>query len=259
MAKIVLVKDGSNAIMGASFQNDASLLYPTKASQKQLMREYVLSSIQFRLPAIVSAYDYDKNIATVRIATKKKTTHKDDDGKFIDIDYPEYRVRVKQPFSNINGGGIGVLFPISVGDTGWIESADCDCHKFFSDPSKIQDSPDDFGKFLFQYGSFTPCFWNPKNPKSDLGWNHIAEDEGCISIRNSDGDLRITLNPQTKDIRIITPSKISCETPLVEISGNLNVKGTIHSDGDATAGSISLKRHVHGGVQGGNSTTSKPS
>lgn len=259
MAKIVTVKDGSNAIMGASFQNDASLLYPTKASQKQLMREYVLSAIQFRLPAIVSAYDYDTNIATVRIATKKKTTHKDDDGKFIDIDYPEYRVRVKQPFANINGGGIGVLFPISVGDTGWIESADCNCEKFFSDPSKIQDSSNDFGKFLFQYGSFSPCVWNPKNPNSDLGWTHIAEDEGCISIRNSDGDLRITINPQTKEIRIITPSKISCETPLVEISGNLNVKGTIHSDGDTTSGSISLNNHVHGGVQGGSSTTSKPS
>lgn len=254
MAKIVTVKDGSNAIMGASFQNDASLLYPTKASQKQLMREYVLSAIQFRLPAIVVAYDYNTNIATVRIAVRKKTTHKDNNGKFIDIDYPEYRVRVKQPFANINGGSIGVLFPISVGDTGWIESADCNCDKFFLDPSKIQDSSNDFGKFLFQYGSFTPCVWNPES-----NWKVLEEDKGCIAIRNADGDLRITVNPQTKDIRIITPSKISCETPLVEISGNLNVKGTIHSDGDATAGSISLKRHVHGGVQGGSSTTSKPS
>lgn len=254
MAKIVSVNNGSNAIMGASFQNDASLLYPTKASRKQLMREYVLSAIQFRLPAFVIAYDYDTNIATVRIATKKKTTHKDDDGKFIDMDYPEYRVRVKQPFSNVDGGGIGIIFPISIGDTGWIEAADCNCDAFFSDPSKIQDSSDDFGKFLFQYGSFTPCVWNPKSD-----WKILEEDKGCIAIRNSEGDLRITLNPKTKEIRVITPTKISCETPLVEMSGNLNVKGAIHSDGDTTAGAISLKNHVHGGVQGGSSKTGKPS
>ena len=254
MAKIVSVNNGSNAIMGASFQNDASLLYPTKASQKQLMREYVLSAIQFRLPAFVIAYDYDTNIATVRIATKKKTTHKDDDGKFIDMDYPEYRVRVKQPFSNVDGGGIGIIFPISIGDTGWIEAADCNCDAFFSDPSKIQDSSDDFGKFLFQYGSFTPCVWNPESD-----WKILEEDKGCIAIRNSEGDLRITLNPKTKEIRVITPTKISCETPLVEMSGNLNVKGAIHSDGDTAAGAISLKNHVHGGVQGGSSKTGKPS
>lgn len=254
MAKIVSVNNGSNAIMGASFQNDASLLYPTKASQKQLMREYVLSAVQFRLPAFVIAYDYDTNIATVRIATKKKTTHKDDDGKFIDMNYPEYRVRVKQPFANIEGGGIGIIFPISIGDTGWIESADCNCDAFFSDPSKIQDSSDDFGKFLFQYGCFTPCVWNPESD-----WKILEEDKGCIAIRNSEGDLRITLNPKTKEIRVITPVKISCETPLVEMSGNLNVKGAIHSDGDTTASSISLKNHVHGGVQGGSSTTGKPS
>lgn len=254
MAKIVSVENGSNAIMGASFQNDASLLYPTKSSQKQLMREYVLSSIQVKLPAFVVAYDSGTNIATVRIATKKKTTHKDDDGKFMDIDYPEYRVRVNQPLANADGGGIGIIFPITIGDTGWIESADCNCDSFFSDPSKIQDSSDDFGRFLFQYGCFTPCAWKP-----ELDWKVLEEDKGCIAIRNTEGDMRITLNPKTKEIRVITPTKITCETPLVEMSGNLNVKGGIHSDGDTTAGTISLKNHVHGGVQGGSSTTGKPS
>lgn len=259
MPLVSSVEDGSNSITGASFQNDAALLYPSKASRKRSLKEYILSSLQFRLPAVVKSYDYNTNIAEVLIATKKKTTHRDDEGNFIDMDYPIFRVRVRQPMSNINGGGIGVIFPVSEGDSGWIESADKNCEAYFSDPSQMQDSPDDFGAFLFQYGSFTPCFWNPKNPNSDLGWTHITEDEGCIAIRNAEGDLRITLNPQTKEIRIITPSKISCETPLVEISGDLNVKGTIHSDGDTTAGSISLNNHVHGGVQDGSSTTSKPS
>ena len=151
--------------------------------------------------------------------------------------------------SNINGGGIGVILPVSEGDSGWIEAADRNCEAYFSDPAHIQDSSDDFGMLLFQYGSFTPCVWNPD---TELGWKHIPDDNGCISIRNSDGDLRITLNPESKEIKVFTPTKISVESPLVEMSGDLNVVG------DVKAGNISLKKHVHGSVQSGNSNTSAP-
>lgn len=249
MPLVSSVEEGSNSITGASFQNDAALLYPSKASKKRSFKEYILSSLQFRLPAVVKSYDYNTNIAEVLIATKKKTTHRDDEGNFIDVDYPIFRVRVRQPMSNINGGGIGVILPVSEGDSGWIESADKNCEAYFLDPSHIQESSDDFGAFLFQYGSFTPCVWNPD---SNLGWKHIAEDEGCISIRNSDGDLRITLNPESKEIKIFAPSKISVNSPLVQMSGDLNVSG------DVKAGNISLKKHVHGSVQSGDSNTSTP-
>jgi phage baseplate assembly protein gpV len=43
------------------------------------------------------------------------------------------------------------------------------------------------------------------------------------------------------------------------ISGNIAVtSGNITTDGDVTAGSISLKNHTHGGVQPGGSSTSPP-
>ncbi|MFN3564305.1 MAG: hypothetical protein ACK4V8_07655 [Moraxella osloensis] len=38
----------------------------------------------------------------------------------------------------------------------------------------------------------------------------------------------------------------------------VQVDGNIHSDGDTVAGSISLQKHKHGGVMGGNSTTGAP-
>ena len=246
---------GSNAVMGASFQNDATILYPTKSAKQRALKERMLSGLQFRLPAVVKSYDYNTNIAEVGIATRKKTTHKDDDGNFIDMDYPIYRVRVRQPMSNINGGGVGIILPISEGDSGWIEAADRNCEEYFSNPMKMQDSSDDFGMFLFRYGCFTPSVWTPNK---DLGWKLLEEDKGCISIRNSEGDVRIVLNPETKEIRIITPSKISCETPSVEMSGNLTVSGTIHADGDITSSGISVQGHVHGGVQTGSGDTSTP-
>lgn len=255
MAKISIIKDGSNSAMGATFQNDATILSSSKQQRSRIEKEAVLSLLQFRLPVVVDDYDYDTNIATVRVATKRKTTHRNDDGKFIDIEYPTYRVRVRQPFANLNGGGVGITFPVSTGDFGWIEAADRNCDKFFSDPSKIQNSSDDFGVFLFQYGSFVPSAWRADEKH---GWKHLKEDDGCIAIRNSSGDMRIVLNPKTKEIRIITPTRISCETPLVEMSGNLEVKGSIHSIGDTIADTISLKEHTHGGVQSGKSNTGKP-
>lgn len=43
-----------------------------------------------------------------------------------------------------------------------------------------------------------------------------------------------------------------------QIDGDYTTTGNIHSDGDTTAGSVSLKNHTHGGVQAGGSNTSTP-
>lgn len=43
-----------------------------------------------------------------------------------------------------------------------------------------------------------------------------------------------------------------------QINGDYTTTGNIHSDGDTTAGSVSLKNHTHGGVQAGGSNTSTP-
>lgn len=42
------------------------------------------------------------------------------------------------------------------------------------------------------------------------------------------------------------------------ITGDLNVDGTVMADTDVIAGTVSLKTHVHGGVQAGSGSTSPP-
>ena len=44
----------------------------------------------------------------------------------------------------------------------------------------------------------------------------------------------------------------------VAVAEGCTVSGSIHADGDVTAGSISLQNHVHSGVQGGPSNTGGP-
>lgn len=44
----------------------------------------------------------------------------------------------------------------------------------------------------------------------------------------------------------------------IQNAPNVNVGGDIHATGDVTANGISLKNHVHGGVQSGGSTTGAP-
>lgn len=44
----------------------------------------------------------------------------------------------------------------------------------------------------------------------------------------------------------------------VQANSTIKAKGAVSSDVDVTAGSVSLKSHVHGGVESGNSTTLPP-
>ena len=79
---------------------------------------------------------------------------------------------------------------------------------------------------------------------------HVVGNTNIVGNLNVKGDL-------------IVDGNITC-TGNVQINGNLNVDGTTHSkgnittDGDVIAGSISLKNHIHGGVESGGSTTNVP-
>jgi phage baseplate assembly protein V len=65
------------------------------------------------------------------------------------------------------------------------------------------------------------------------------------------GTGNVVVNCKTATVNAET--KVELATPLVHATGD------IHADGDVVAGSISLKTHVHGGVQSGGSNTSGPS
>ena len=106
----------------------------------------------------------------------------------------------------------------------------------------------------------------------------------AVQLRSNDGQAFMEINPATHNISISTPTDvsvackdltISCQKMIVNASSEftvsapqINLNGQILGGGDGganasftgdvTAGSISLKSHVHGGVQSGGSTTSTP-
>lgn len=75
-------------------------------------------------------------------------------------------------------------------------------------------------------------------------------ESGEVAIYTDEGD-KIVLK-RGNIIEFTAATKVVMVTPLVEISGD------VHVTGDVLAGTISLKTHVHSGVQGGPSNTGGP-
>lgn len=77
-------------------------------------------------------------------------------------------------------------------------------------------------------------------------------DSDFLSVKTQDSQLILKINDVIFDVNSTTL------TGNLVVNGNVQVDGNIHSDGDTVAGSISLQKHKHGGVMGGNSTTGAP-
>ena len=77
-------------------------------------------------------------------------------------------------------------------------------------------------------------------------------DSDFLSVNTQDSQLILKINDVIFDVNSTTL------TGNLVVNGNVQVDGNIHSDGDTVAGSISLQKHKHGGVMGGNSTTGAP-
>ncbi len=119
----------------------------------------------------------------------------------------------------------------------------------------------------------------------------------AVQLRSDDGEAYVEINPSSHDIAIKTPADINvectdlsiqCETmsvtcteteisasasvtinaPVINLNGQINgggeggaraaFTGDVNVTGDVTAGSISLKTHVHSGVQSGSDTSGQP-
>ena len=77
-------------------------------------------------------------------------------------------------------------------------------------------------------------------------------DSDFLSIKTDESQLSLKINNVLFDVSETTL------TGDLTVHGSVQVDGNIHSDGDTVAGSISLQKHKHGGIMGGNSTTGAP-
>jgi phage baseplate assembly protein gpV len=94
-----------------------------------------------------------------------------------------------------------------------------------------------------------------------------------IQLRSDDGKVFLEIQnsrTSTQDVsqsgqvlRIVAPTKIRFETPLLEVTGKIEAVGHITSQdaveaGVGTGDHVTMQKHTHGGVQSGGSHTSGP-
>lgn len=94
---------------------------------------------------------------------------------------------------------------------------------------------------------------NNPSPSSDPNEIRVRyNDSDFLSIKTDDSQLTLKINDVLFDVSQTTL------TGDLTVNGNVQVDGAIHSDGDTVAGSISLKKHTHGGVSKGPASTGGP-
>ncbi|PZO17625.1 MAG: phage baseplate assembly protein V [Burkholderiales bacterium] len=81
-------------------------------------------------------------------------------------------------------------------------------------------------------------------------------DDGEVALHDAYGNRAHFKKDGTFDI--VATTKVAITSPLVTITGNLQVAGTITGTVDVVGGGKSLKTHTHSGVQAGASNTGQP-
>lgn len=149
------------------------------------------------------------------------------------------------PYSRLQGGIAAIVIDPVVGDIGLAVFAHSDTSTVTqgtSEPqqpgSKRHHSQSDgfyIGGFLNQAPS---CFLELKQDNTA-----ILTAPATVTVNSPD----ITLNGNT-----------TVNGDFAVVGGNSTMTGSLTTQGDVVSGGISVQSHVHGGVQGGSSTTSGP-
>lgn len=183
-----------------------------------------MKSVEGQLPAMVTAYDRTRNVATVRPIITLLTTV----GKQV----PRPPV-VEVPVLALGGGGFVINFPVKIGDMGWIEASDRDISLFKQAMREAQ--PNTHRTHSFSDGRFVPDVF---------GAYTINEEDATYAmvISSIDGATRIALSP----------GKVKITATDVEIVGATNITGGLIVDG------IPFGTHKHTGVSRGGSDTDGP-
>lgn len=230
------------------------------------------------IPGIIQTYDATKQTVTVQPAIQGRNTDLQNNTKWVNLPIlPD--VPICFPCAgagqNSTSQGVSITFPVQKGD---------ECLVVFS--ARCFDA-------WWQNGGVQPPLEARMHDLSDgfaiLGFRSQPRklsnvDTSKFQIRSDDAQAIIELDPQNQVIQarsndstqyvkldikggtgyVKAKNSITLESPDNEIkgdtkiTGNLHVTGTITGDTDVQTGSISLKNHIHPGVQTGTGTTGTP-
>jgi hypothetical protein len=207
-----------------------------------------LQNVDGCLPVEVLAYDPATNRAQVQPLIVQITTGKNQ--------VPRAQV-ASVPVAQWGAGGFVLYFPVTTGDKGWLIANDRDISIFKQ--TYQQSAPNTNRLHSFEDGWFLP--------DTLLSGVSVADTAKCC-IQSFDGTTSITLGGGV--ITLTSPTEIVLDSPLVSIAGQIvagtdsadtrtaTFNGNIVTTGDVIAGTISLKEHVHTGVETGSGDSGGP-
>lgn len=218
------------------------------AGTVKLILTKFLAGVDDMLPAKVISYDRNTNRAKVQPMVYMVTT----DGR------KQSRAPVASiPVLQLGGGGFVLSFPIKPGDLGWIKANDRDISIFLQ--SLKESPPNTEFKHTFSDAMFIP-------DTMFKSVNIAGEDDDNVVLQSLDGSVKVSLS--NNSVKIKASTKVTIDCPLTEITGELvtgtdagqsaTFGGNIFTPADVLAGTISLKDHVHDGVQPGGGNTGEP-
>ena len=218
-----------------------------------------LARLWTALPAVVTSV----NLGAMTISAQPtiQGNQKDDAGNVTLVNMP---LCTDVPICFPSAGGYTVTFPVKAGD---------ECLLIFS--ARAIDAWHQSGGIGKQVESrmhdLSDAFaiLGPKSASKVVGG--IASDG--VQLRNDSGQTFVEIN-DSGDIKLSSPTKITLDTPIVYVTGQIeNISGehtgsnydatflgNIHATGDVTSQTttISLTNHVHGDVQNGSGETGAP-
>jgi len=196
-----------------------------------------LAAVWTMLPGIVQSYDATTQTATVQPAIQGNITAPD--GTVTAVSLP---VITDVPVQFPSGGGFSLTFPVKAGD---------ECILVFG--SRGIDAWHALG------GIQQPTAARKHNLSDAFAIVGIrslprslspAPSTTAVQLRNDAGTALIEIQP-SGHIRALAPAGF-------EVTGNMTVSGTITTPVDVIAGTVSLKTHIHSGVQTGGGTSGMP-
>lgn len=157
-----------------------------------------LNNVDSMLPAKVVAYDRTKNRVQVQLLIAIVTT---------DSTTVSRAQFASLPVLVLGGGGFIVNFNLEPGNLGWVIANDRDISNFLQ--SYSESAPNTVRQHNFSDGLFIPDVMT--------GYTIAGEDSGNMVIQNLDGSVKISLSD----------TKIKVQAPIIELSGDVIVDGTM--------------------------------
>lgn len=217
---------------------------------RHVLRKF-LQNVDDMLPARVVSYDRDSK----RVQVQPQIMILNTDGSV-----STRNAVASIPVLQLGGGNFVLDFPLNPGDLGYIKANDRDISLFLQ--AYTQSPPNTYRKHSFEDAVFIPA---PMH-----GYSISEEDGDNVVLQTLDGTQRIAIWPDR--IKITSDNKIVLDAPLVECTGPIitgtnpaydqyaTINGTLSATVDIIVddGNISLKTHVHSGVDPGPGESGPP-